>query len=439
MAGVAYILCPGAGAWKVGSFGAGGESVVDVPLAGEGEVAGVAEALKRMGYGGEGVMLAAPAGWCLAAGVSTDDLPRGDRRAMLYRLEEKLPVSAEEVVADFVPGGGEALGVCAVLERVRPWVLALEAKRVAVESISPMALLAARGVVGEEVGINGVVLVGEGERVNVVEVLDGRPVRWGVVAADAEDLRIELAVAGAGRGVKRVIAFGVGAEVVNGVFAGAELCEVTPVVAAGRAARGVLEGTSGAWVELRRGVLGIADPLRFHRHAIDAVLAAAAVLLLAIGGVALVRGQRYARAAEARRGEVAAEFRRAFPDWAPPANAKAVLESEYRRASQQAGAALPAEASASALETMGRVLGGIKPELRVRVDRMSFDDDAFSLEGAVRSYEDVGGVVAAARAAGWEVSTPQARRDATGAWTFIVRGSRSAGGGTPVARGGGRE
>src|SRR5688500_10313053 len=47
--------------------------------------------------------LAVPTAWCLCASVSTDELPRTDRHeALRYRLEEKLPVPAEDVVADFI-------------------------------------------------------------------------------------------------------------------------------------------------------------------------------------------------------------------------------------------------------------------------------------------------------------------------------------------------
>src|SRR5690606_25478069 len=65
--------------------------------------AAAARLLER-GYGGDGVVLAIPSAWALAAPVSAEGLPKkGQRQAILYRLEEKLPVSAEEVVADHLP------------------------------------------------------------------------------------------------------------------------------------------------------------------------------------------------------------------------------------------------------------------------------------------------------------------------------------------------
>ena len=60
--------------------------------------------LKAASYDGESVLLAIPSAWCLCDPVATTGLPaRNRRQAMAYRLEEKLPVAAEEVVADFIP------------------------------------------------------------------------------------------------------------------------------------------------------------------------------------------------------------------------------------------------------------------------------------------------------------------------------------------------
>src|SRR5687768_5808645 len=64
----------------------------------------VAVALGSLGHrAGNEVLLALPSDWCLSAGIEISDLPKKDRRhAMLYRLEEKLPLAAEEFTADFV-------------------------------------------------------------------------------------------------------------------------------------------------------------------------------------------------------------------------------------------------------------------------------------------------------------------------------------------------
>jgi len=82
----------------------------------EDAAAAVVTALREAIPAGATVTLALPSHWCLCARVDVADLPRSSRRqAMLYRLEEQLPLAAEEFVADFVAGGAneQSLGVAA--------------------------------------------------------------------------------------------------------------------------------------------------------------------------------------------------------------------------------------------------------------------------------------------------------------------------------------
>src|SRR4051794_36802733 len=119
-----FVILPAPGAWHVGPAAGPLSDVPAAPDAAPDELArAAADALRAAGYAGQGVAVAVPSAWCLCAAVRTDDLPpRNWRQAMAYRLEERLPVSAEDVVADFVPAadGGEALGVCVEKKTVAP-------------------------------------------------------------------------------------------------------------------------------------------------------------------------------------------------------------------------------------------------------------------------------------------------------------------------------
>src|SRR5258708_5767894 len=89
----------------------------------------VAEELRHAGYVGNPTLPEWGPGECLAASIETADLPRGDRKAMLYRLEEKVPLAAEHVVADFATSpsaGGRALGVCVREDAIAPLLNSLE-------------------------------------------------------------------------------------------------------------------------------------------------------------------------------------------------------------------------------------------------------------------------------------------------------------------------
>jgi len=99
-----------------------------------------AAALHENQYAGQGLVLAIASEWCFSATIQTTDLPRNDRKAMIYRLEEKLPLAAEAMVADFViHHDGSALGVCTRHKTLSELIDALEGQNIAVQSIAPLA------------------------------------------------------------------------------------------------------------------------------------------------------------------------------------------------------------------------------------------------------------------------------------------------------------
>ena len=106
----------------------------------------VASALSTAGHAGETILLAIPSSWCLAASIAIGDLPRHDRQAMLYRLEEKLPLAAEGIVADFIRHQGNAMGVCAKISVLAPLIEAAGNEQIPVQSVTPAALLAAQAL-----------------------------------------------------------------------------------------------------------------------------------------------------------------------------------------------------------------------------------------------------------------------------------------------------
>ena len=96
----------------------------------------VALSLRQAGYRGEGIVLALPSTWCVAATIDIANVPTRDYRSMTYRLEEHLPLAAESIVADFVVRGGRALAVCAKIDVLRETIAGLEAEGIAVKTFA---------------------------------------------------------------------------------------------------------------------------------------------------------------------------------------------------------------------------------------------------------------------------------------------------------------
>ena len=399
MAGDAIILVTSGAVWRV---------ELDPSARPEEISAAIRDALGS-GGGGE-VVVAIPSAWCFAAHVDCAGRNGGDRKTLLFRLEEKLPLAAEEIVADFInePSRNRALAVAARVEQLRPLIAAIETAGVAVRCVSPLALLAVQQIAGDDED-PVIELWPEGDRVNVTARRGGRVTAWSLVSEHD------------GAGVQRAV------DVHAMSFDGAPdaLRRGQLEEAAVGFARTILAGRSRPAVELRRGPLAAADSLRPHRRSLNFALAAAAAFLVLLTGAMLVRAQRYERVVAAYERQLKDEFSRALPDWTPPPNVRAVIDSEYRKAqSRLPDSASPAGANASALRTLHEVLSRFPSQGRCDIDHLNFSEGSFELNGRVRSLEDVEPLATAAREAGLEVPPPVTRRGEDGSWTFTLRGSK---------------
>jgi len=439
MAARAFVIFAGQIGWRIGVASAGDATITDVPVADATSTsqiaAAVAKALATAGYRGEGALLALPSAWCLAATIATQDLPPSDRKAMLFRLEEKLPLAAEGIVADFIAGAdaATALGVCTRVDRLAPLVNALESAGVVVQSIAPAALLAVQAVASERDAGPRIILCGEeaaAPAIDVIQLDAGRVTSWALVPAELPDLKLQLDMMAARSGATPPMTAisldaAIAADLSESIGQMISVREDSTSIAAARGAAESLNATRRPWVEFRRGPLAARDRLRRHRKPLDALLAAAAVLLLAIGVACFARGERYAHQAESSDAELVQAFRAQFPGWSVPANVKAVIDSEHRKRTAGAGGALPAEARLSALQTMHAVLSRLPADGRYSIEHMTFEDASFEIVGRLGSYEQVDALAAAGRLGGFTVPPPQTRRNDDGSWAFTLRGTRA--------------
>ena len=438
--------------WTICALTAGEPKVLTVPFPAETAPAEralqISTALRTIGHAGQSAILAVPSSWCYAASISTEDLPKNDRKAMVYRLEEKLPIAAESFIADFISGDAPsptALGICINIDLVKELVERLESSGISIQSITPTPLLAAQGIPPENGEDPYVLLCTDGAKdvsqLSMIAFAGGTPVSWALLSAEVADVKLQLElIALDSEAAPHVEACGVDAALVDALTDATGLIvsvrEQTVIEAASRSAREIIEGRQRPWVDFRRGPLAISDPLRMHRRPLNAVLAAAAALLIVFAGVMIFRGEKFDHAARAADAQLTDAFREQFPGFPPPPNVRAVVESEYLKARIKAGGSLPVEANVSALQTLHDVLEKLPGEGRFTIDRASFDDQGFQMDGRLRSYEDVDAIANAARQSGMTVDPPQARKDSEGLWSFTLHGTRAPGSKPAVAAGG---
>jgi hypothetical protein len=409
----AFVIFPGDETWRLRSASGVDELRFEPDADAAHTAAAVAAKLRDRGYAGQGVLLALPSAWCLAARIATADLPRQDRTAMTFRLEEKLPLAAESFTADFAEFEGGALGVCVANDRILPRVAALEAAGVMVQSVSPAAMLAAQATAEDD--DPRVILWGEQDRVNVITVC-GHPRSWSLVEAGAVGRELDTLLLDAIDFEAR--------DLPPGLRPSSAALPESIEDAVARNAPDLLSGRLRPWFELRRGGLAADDPLRVVRRAANTALVAAIAFCVTLAAVFLLRAARYDRLARSYEDQAAAEFRSQFPTWPVPANVRAVVESERRRLTLAGGSSLPAQAQTSALHLLREVLSKLPSDAPVAFDRLAFHDTVLELEGRARANGDVDVLVASARAAGLDVAPPQLRKTADGTWGFVVRGTR---------------
>jgi len=395
----------------------------------EARVQAVKEALARLEVTPASVMLAVPASWCLCALIDTSDLERtGRRRAMAFRLEEHLPVSAEDVAADFIElDGDRALGVCVALSRLRAIVDAFEAAELAVRHICPAACLAASFATERDADANAVLVAApagddEAPSFDLFELQRGSPVNWWWFAQDAQavgdrldelrgaaDQPLRVALVEAGERARQLC------EARAGVDA-SEVDDAAPDEAAAHHAAAVLEDQAEPWIELRRDALAPPGQLQPYRKPVGALVIAALVLIASVIGVTQWRGWQYQAAAERYRDQQATLYRETL-DAAPPRGPmiRSRMASELRRLTGLSGNAGDGDASdqaprPSALWHLNEVLSRLDVDVRYRLTLLRIGAGRIRVEGEAPSFAKAETLTNALRESpAYEVSQPQTR------------------------------
>jgi type II secretory pathway component PulL len=349
-------------------------------------------------------VLALPTSMCLCAPIGVADLPQRQRRqAMLYRLEEKLPVAAEDVAADFVESGDLALGIAVERRTLRPLAAAAEAAGLRVRAVCPASLLA----VQQRADTDGLVLwrVGRG-RAELFSLGGGVPVAWYALADDPDDVALHVRMATAGAADAPAVAERNDSVIESAIEA----------VAARRRPWIDLLRADGAGGASSGGVAG-RGPGRW-------AAAAAVVFLGCVVAAMLWRSGRYDALAARSEAEQQAVFRETFPGQAVPPDVRSRLLSEARQVSDAPAGA--AAAQAGDLVVLRDVLSYLPGETRFRVSDLRVEDGEFVLEGEARSHGDAEAVAASLRRrAGFTLAPPRTEQRAGRAVGFTLTGGVS--------------
>ncbi len=430
--------------------------------------------LKAQGYTGEGLILGIPSAWCLCASISTERLPRRKQRfeAMLYRLEEKLPLAAEEITADFAPGRDAALGVAVRTAQLHPWLEALEAAGIAIQCISPTVMLSTQGLLEQENRIVATQSPSTPEERRAIEpsdldelkstrtssTLPTGPTRklppqvepWNAVAwcsdleldclvlQESQPLAWHLNQAGdpnasglSLRALRHTDGWRLAccggtpqaiADLPNTVVEQVE--ETSIVSAAARAAELILLGELAPWFDLRRGALAVRDPLRQVLRPLVLAASLAAIFLVVLSASLLWRAHQYDRLAAALIESQKSVFRQALPGQAVPGALRSRLQSEEQRMRGLSGDSQEVIQSRSALLVLRDAMSRLPGDVRIRLLEVRIDKDRIYIEGQARTHGDAELIATALRKQGaFEVEPPRTEQLSGQGVSFTITGA----------------
>ena len=380
--------------------------------------------LSGQGYRGEGVLLAIDSLWCLVAEMP---LEQGNgvkqRWSLSFELEQYLPLSAEECVADFVEMSGHVFGVAAARQQLELVIESLDEVGICIQAVAPAALLASQHVFEMRLAEAPILLLWQnGERTDIVKARPAGPWYWSS-AADQSMLSQQLKyLMLRNQDPIESIGFGLGNDVIElaGPLLGIQIerderrLEDVVALAAGI----VLSGKRSLWIDFGGDLLGGARFYRPLSKLLHATCAAAAVFMLVLAGVLHLRASGYAESTARHERAQAETFSKSLPGQTIPLGIRSRLESEHARLAALRGDGQELPTRASGLAVLHDVIAALPSQLRMRILEIRIDGSEVYLEGEVRSLSDGDVIAGELRRLGFLVEPPQLARLADQGMSF---------------------
>lgn len=385
-------------------------------------VQAIVDAVSDVADAAQAVALLLDSDLVLTAKFSVDS-PRQLRKpdAMLYELEEWLPVAAEDLSPAYIRSDLDVLAITAVLPCVKVLISGLEDTGLKIDLVMPLLPLAVERHL-ERVGrvdSHSALWLRDDGRGDLVQITNGRLATW-IFLPEAEQCLLDewqYATLQAGQ-VLSLHVYHSGSppqlwlNKLDGVnIVPSEACEKEPIIA----------DALNCLREIRRGrrepvapLAGITatssrlkDPLRW-----DVRLVQLAFVLL-LGATTLINWQAAATLnAESRRLNVAAEdvFRNVFPNSSLRSSVRARLESELAKLAGARADSNEVDFAGSVLPLLFDLLSALPEQMRFRLLEIRLDGQELHLTGEVRSFSDADRIAAALRGRGLSVTPPTTQR-----------------------------
>jgi hypothetical protein len=400
--------------WRVGMLRDGECVFHEVAPAASDDPRVLAEAaaskLRELGDDGRGgVVVALPSRLCLPASMTVDGARRPDREMLTFAMEDRLPIAAEDVVADFVSlEATDYLGIAVAAEPLRVICDVLRCHDVTIEHVCPAAILALQWLLHEHPAEpRDIVLWARDEHADLFRCEGGLPRAWRRVRMHRDALRAAV------RAEMMAISDNTAPTIEALGREDSDWSEFPPEnarfssracpmdEAALRGAAAVLRGTVDPWFDLTRANCLEADRLRLLRRPLRFAATAAAGLLLVTIAALWWRAGRYELLTRRLESVQTRVFSALYPGQAPPLDVVGRLRAEVRKARALGGprgADVAAEPDAKQLLCLA--LAALPSDVRFRVDELRVEDGKLYVQGRSRSHGDAETLASALRGGG---------------------------------------
>jgi hypothetical protein len=379
-------------------------------------------------------ILAVPSRDCLPALL--ENTGAADSEELTYLLEERLPLPAEDFVADFSPAAPDLFAVAAPRRPLAALIESLESHGQIIHHACPLSLLALQHLL-PSLDHPDAVLLQDGDATELILLADDRPTAWHIFTpANSSTLPVYLRAAALRRTAPlRLTAIGADESLLNQLRSVDEI-DVTRLAEnesihahATRAARAIAEGRLTPWIDLRRGSLAPSDPNRPIRRALNALVLATVLCTVCVIAAMLSRARHYAGLeADARRAQEEL-FRATLPGRPLPPDVKMRLASEEARLNSSTAAptddAPPGETgpAPSIVPSFYTLLSQIPSDTRFRLSQVRLGDRQLSLEGEADSHGAADALAVALRTHNaFQIAAPRTELTRTGV-LFTINGT----------------
>lgn len=394
----------------------------------------IAKVFSEQEYEAQPVLLAPRSTDVLCVSLEPD--PSANRQAMLYELEEYLPLPAEEFVADiYSHDNGRFAGVIDK-NKVLPLLDELATHEILVQSIVPLSILAAQYLAHNPETIDGLRCLdwgyenenlSDGNRIELFFLTpEGLPISWQLLDQSPETLRQAMLSAILHYDKNIVVDSPHLPDDLREMLKSLDrvkLATTEPVdseesgdllqIAIVRQAEDILARKKKPWWEFCRDDLAMRGTDRVLGKSTRILLWGGVALAAALCLVLFVRMFKYDRMAIEARQEQESAFRQALPEQKLQTGFRNRLESEYTKMSAQRENTGDIPQRESALVPLLKIMQALPKKVRYRFPEIRIEQNNIRLDGQLQVHGDAELIATALEEAGFEVETPSTQQTGT--------------------------